>query len=331
MEYNTFIDELKMHILSSSKWNIQEENYLFFPEGYTSEDLEMLKFVWNTNMKYHKMESDVLIGDFIQLKFPDLDGSNLCRFSVKYLYEEFLEEGWEQIDEIVIENLKIVMDTSISQITSNLNNFDFIRERLFLRPLNYTDNELELKNCVYQLYGDIALVLYVLLYDDPKTGIGSMKVHKDIAKAWEKELSRVWEQALLNTNVLAPPRMYLTQEEADQHQYTTGAFMALNSPVRQFERSFAPVVTTTRVTNGAIAMFYPGVLQKIAEMCNGSYYIAFTSIEDARIHPENTLPPRQISQFLKNVNEMFNIPEDVLTRNVYFYNKRTGALEIIKL
>ena len=50
----------------------------------------------------------------------------------------------------------------------NITDYEFIRNRLIVRPINFTDNKYELKDCVYKKIGDIALVLYVLLYDDEK-------------------------------------------------------------------------------------------------------------------------------------------------------------------
>ena len=62
----------------------------------------------------------------------------------------------------------------------NITDYEFIRNRLIVRPINFTDNKYELKDCVYKKIGDIALVLYVLLYDDEKMGLGTVKAQKDI-------------------------------------------------------------------------------------------------------------------------------------------------------
>ena len=42
----------------------------------------------------------------------------------------------------------------------NITDYEFIRNRLIVRPINFTDNKYELKDCVYKKIGDIALVLY---------------------------------------------------------------------------------------------------------------------------------------------------------------------------
>lgn len=331
MDYKTFTNEVKSHILSNSEQKIEETNYKFYPNGFTSENPEELSFIRNTNIKYNQIESDVLIGDFIELHTTVEDGGDtICRFSVKYLYEEFATNGWERVDEIIRENIKFASSINISEITDKLDQYPLIQDKLFIRPINFTDNRYELKNTVYEQHGDIALVLYVLLYDN-EVGIGSMKVSKEVAALWKKELSEVWANALVNTNVMAPPRMYLSQEEVIDPPYTRGAFMAVNSNVKSIGKLFAPIVTTTRKRNGAAAMFYPGVQEKIGKLCGSNYYVAFTSVDDVRIHPENTLPPRRILQSLKDVNKMFNQPADILSRKVFYYDRDKKELQAIEL
>ena len=68
MEYLTFVEELKKHILKNEKWNISEENYKFYPDGYNAESDIEKEFIRNTNVKYNRVESDTLIGDFLNLR-----------------------------------------------------------------------------------------------------------------------------------------------------------------------------------------------------------------------------------------------------------------------
>ena len=96
MEYLTFVEELKKHILKNEKWNISEENYKFYPDGYNAESDIEKEFIRNTNVKYNRVESDTLIGDFINLTVT-LEGrtDTYCRFSAKELYNEYQEYGWK--------------------------------------------------------------------------------------------------------------------------------------------------------------------------------------------------------------------------------------------
>lgn len=202
MEYLTFVEELKKHILKNEKWNISEENYKFYPDGYNAESDIEKEFIRNTNVKYNRVESDTLIGDFINLTVT-LEGrtDTYCRFSAKELYNEYQEYGWERVDFIISENIKLASFYSPDEIMKNITDYEFIRNRLIVRPINFTDNKYELKDCVYKKIGDIALVLYVLLYDDEKMGLGTVKAQKAFIDKWEKDYGEIWEDALRNTNV----------------------------------------------------------------------------------------------------------------------------------
>lgn len=332
MDYQLFLEEIKKYILQNSKWNIPEENYKLYQDGYTSLDTKEISFIRNTNIRYNHVESDIMIGDFIDLKISTSECSNTsCRFSVKYLYDEYSAYGWERIERILSKNIKLAAESSIGEIAVNIKDYLRIRERLIVRPINYTDNRYELKDCIYERVGDIALVLYVLLYENDDMGLGTMKIQKSNFDEWGKERSEVWQEALVNTNVWAPPRMYMNADDLENSPYTKGAFMAINSSIEKIGKLHSPVVTTTKKQNGAIAMFYPGVQEKIAKLCDGSYYIIFTSIDDVRIYSKGTVQPREILQALKNINKMFNKSEDILSRKVFFYDHEKGKLDVLEL
>lgn len=332
MEYLTFVEELKNHILENEEWNISEENYKFYPDGYTAESDIEKEFIRNTNVKYNRVESDTLMGDFLNLTVS-LEGrtDTYYRFSVKNLYNEFKEYGWERVDFIISENIKLAVFYDADEIMENLTDYAVIHNRLIIRPINFTDNKYELKDCVYKKIGDIALVLYVLLYDDDEMGLGTLKVRKVFSDRWNKDYSEIWEEALLNTNVWAPPRMYMRAIDLIDPPYTQGAFMSLGYKFEKNNPLSAPTITTVKKKNGAIAMFYPGVLEKLAEICGGSYYVSFTSIHDVRIHPVSTVQPRQILRSLKNVNKMFNQPSDILSRQIFIYDFEMKNLTQIEM
>ena len=161
-------------------------------------------------------------------------------------------------------------------------------------------------------------------------GLGTSKVNKGIFEKWNKTIDEVWEAALTNTYVLAPPRMYMSPFDRIAPAYEKGAFMALGSKMKSFGKTSVPSVTTIKQVNGAIAMFYPGVKEKIASMAGGSYYVAFTSIHEAEIHCANTIPPRSILRNLKSVDKAFG-PEETLSKKVYFYDAEKGTFDVMEL
>ena len=144
---------------------------------------------------------------------------------------------------------------------------------------------------------------------------------------WSKE---VLDAALLNTYCMAQPRMYLSPFECINPPFERGAFMSFNSPITSLDKWSIPTVTTTKLTNGAIAMFYTGVKEKIAELYGDSYYVVFTSIHEARTHCRGVYPPRDILRSLKETNRVFP-KEEMLSNKVYYYDRERGTFEALML
>lgn len=332
MTYEEFKEEFLSSLAQKSAWGISKENIQYYQDGLTADgDEERLKFIHNTNIRYHQTEADVLIGDYVVIseqKCENILSEN--RFYINQLFEVFQKNGWDRIWEIVKDSLEVGRRTEETGILEQMSNYEAVKEHLIIRPINYNDHRYELKDCIYKQVGDIALVLYVIIYDNKVQGLGTAKVPKSVFEEWELELDIVWENALLNTNVTAPPRMYMTPMECYNPPYTKGAFMAVGSKEVDISGMMAPIITTTRQTNGAIALFYPGVKERLAQLAKGSFYVAFTSIHEAKVHPEGTIPPLQVLRNLKGVNKAFD-PTEILSRKVFYYDAEKETFTALEL
>lgn len=330
MTYELFCKEFKKEVLCNKEWNLNEKDYKFYPDGYTAcGDEGELKFIRDTNIKYHSTESDILQGDYVVLYVDEGAFKFHCRFSMKYLFEEYEQGGWERITQIVDENVKTTRSINVNDVLEDFGNYEAIKGRLIIRPLNYTNNKYKLKEILHKVCGDIALVLYVILYDDER-GLGTTKIHKEQFEMWQKDFGEVFDEALVNTNIKALPRMYMNPIDTFKPSYEKGAFMSLDSDITEIGRMQVPVVTTTRQINGAIAMFYPGVKEKIADLFGGSFYVAFTSIHDARVHRVGSISPRRILRTLKDVNNAFS-HDELLSRKVFLYDDENNSFETLEL
>ncbi len=78
------------------------------------------------------MESDTLIGDFLDLTVSLEGRTDTCRFSAKELYNEYQEYGWKRVDFIVSENIKLASFYSPDEIMKNITDYEFIRNRLIV-------------------------------------------------------------------------------------------------------------------------------------------------------------------------------------------------------
>ncbi len=323
-----FINELTQRLEEDVLRNTSSGHVFFYKDGFTAgEDLEEIELIRSTNIRYHQVESDVLIGNYIVIRRKDVhDITSFCRYNADYLFTVYIDKGWDVILELIKGDLEECDRLDASDVFTQLEDYEVIRERLIIRPVNYTANQYELKNCVYKPLGDMALVLYLVIREDEHSGLGTMKIPHVIFEKWGRSMTDVWNAALLNTNVLAPPRMYMLPWDCYKPPYTKGAFMALGSDMDKIDFHRSPIVTTTKQLNGAIAIFYPGVMERIAQMAGGSYYIVFTSIHEAKIHCVGSVDTDIILDTLHEVNRTF-AKEETLSEIIYYYDADKKSIE----
>ena len=144
--------------------------------------------------------------------------------------------------------------------------------------------------------------------------------------------------ALNNTCLLMPPRLYYCTDLRRKHEWKDGIFMQeeivdgiisfeMNAD-NELEGALGYRLATTKGINGAIALFYPGVQERLAELAGGDYFIGFTSIHEAIIHPVNKQSVENMRESIHEINNIF--PRDeMLTDSVFRYH--TKSKEIVEV
>ena len=334
MAYKEFISELQKK-LEEKKQELGYNKIVFLADGSTSSDVKELSVIRETNIKYHKTESDVLIGDYIILYQYKDKREQMCRFNCGQLYREYEKDSWAAVWEQILSSINAsrkFIELGIIDLLEK-NEYAPIKDKLFIRPLNFKDHQYELKDHIYRRIGDMVLVLYILASDEndgKRHDVLSIKVPKPSMQAWGIAEEEVWENAMINTYIMAPPRIYLNPMDIVNPPYHRGAFMALNSDITSLPPLTVPTVTTTAQINGAIAMFYPGVMKRIAELFGDDYYIAFTGTSEARLHKKGTIQPRSILMRIKQMNKAFD-PSEVLSNKVYLYETANQEMRQLEL
>jgi len=329
MKYQEFCSEFKKGVLANKEWNIKEENYKFYPDGYIAANKQELDFIRITNEKHHGIKADVLKGDFAVLRIEKGNGELVnSRYLLRDLYDVYKQDDWVGVWQVIDDHMKLLKPFKNQNLTAVFDSYENARDHLMIRAINFTDNEAQLEQHVYRRFADIALVVYVILYDNV-FGVGSAKLPKSTMENWGKKSSEIFEEAFENTMKVMPPRLYENLWEAMENNPETGRFMD-DEPVLRMARKSIPLVKTTKNLNGAIAMFYPGVKERIAEMFDGSYYVTFTSIHEARAHRVGSIPPYRIKESLDDVNETFP-REEVLSREIFLYNVKERTFDVLEM
>lgn len=327
MSYEEFKNTIAQVLVNQKEMNLKAENIKVHSKGEiaAADDEKGRLWIQEVNEIYFHTESDTLLGDFLEVTVEHTeDMSTAVRYDLTSLYDAYSNDGWDPVLQIMSEKLRMCRFGQTRM--EHLAEYEKMRDWLVLRPVNYDERREELRTALYKRIGDIAIVLYILLYED-KHNYNTCICPREAIESWGVPEEELWKIAMRNTMLGALPRIYFKPEDTCDPPYNRGAFMAAAGHNENFKigKNDVPVVTTTRQINGAIAMFYPEVQERLAELFGGEYYVAFTATDSAMIHPVGSVSPRELLLRLKHVRNV--MPEEFLSKYVYKYNSVKKEIE----
>ncbi len=268
-------------------------------------------------------------GDRLFVKQFEANGvTEVCALYVGDLYEEYRRGlGMDMIVKDVVKRLQGISRTDIIEKAKIISDYDKIKNYLFIRLINKNKYEADLRDSVYRTIGDIAMVLYVSM-GEIEGYTSSMKVKQHMLEKWDMDRDEVFEAALLNTYFISPPRIYCWEKMLFDTHYEGENFMNLLSdyPIRR--GAVGNCLSTVKRTNGAVAVFLPGVASRLADLMQGNLYLVFTSIHEVMIHNEKTADPEDLRHVLIDTIKETTPEEDVLTFHIYHYDRATGSFSL---
>ena len=268
-------------------------------------------------------------GDRLFVKQFEANGvTEVCALYVGDLYEEYRRGlGLDMIVKDVVKRLQGISRTDIIEKAKIISDYDKIKNYLFIRLINKNKYEADLRDSVYRTIGDIAMVLYVRM-GEIEGYTSSMKVKQHMLEKWDMDRDEVFEAALLNTYFISPPRIYCWEKMLFDTHYEGENFMNLLSdyPIRR--GAVGNCLSTVKRTNGAVAVFLPGVASRLADLMQGNLYLVFTSIHEVMIHNEKTADPEDLRHVLIDTIKETTPEEDVLTFHIYHYDRATGIFSL---
>lgn len=88
------------------------------------------------------------------------------------------------------------------------------------------------------------------------------------------------------------------------------------------------VLSTETKAQGAIALYYPGVMEEIGEKLGCAYYVLPSSIHEVIIVPADSHNAKDLRDMVKQVNRGVVDAKDRLSDNVYYYDPKKRELNI---
>lgn len=277
------------------------------------------------NIKFTNKE-----GDRLNITFAEHDDAyEVCSVHVDEVYKAYREGAkLNAIINYFSNDVLHAKNYNIYDKTKELMDYDTAKSRLFVRLLNCDRNADVLKNVVHKTLGDIAFTVYAIL-DDNRKDLISTKILKFMVKKWGKTETDIFNEALENTYRATPPRIYKLEEMTFNREYTGDSFMESCDEDVISKDGMGNCLSTTIKTNGAVAVFLPGVAEHLAELLNSDFYMAFTSIHEVMIHNAKKVDPEDLKSVLTDTIRETIPEEDYLTSRIYKYNRKTHKFECV--
>lgn len=319
MTYEEFKKELYHNLQRQETEGCQ---VLLLEKGRIFVDAETAEVIRLVNLGNHGREDMTVRADTICVVQKKHGILSLLQWNVRSLHERFKKEGWQSVLPEIVMKIQRAEETRerLSMAGQGMS-----AGQMILRPLNYQVNREELENGIYWRFGDIALVLYLLVYEGGEDFV-TMKVRHDMTEKWDTTDEILLTNALLNSYAKMPPRLYYGTDIRPEYDRSYGVFMPgekgegiVLHPEEGQEGLHGYRLTTTGWLNGALALFYPGVKERLAELLNGDYYVGFISIHEAVIHPVSSKALGEMKAAIQHINVMFE-EREMLTSRVYRYS-----------
>ena len=294
-------EDFKEWMLEEVKSHLKENEYAYYDRG-------------NGNMQE---ESLVILKKGCPVKFGA---------TVESMYRAYNSgHSLEQIAEDMIEEKERHKTIKGLEKISMFGNYEAVKDDLYACAVAGKRKEQVLERGIYRQVGDIVLGLYLRLSENEEE-MCTIMADRNFLDKWGLSEEAVLDQALYNAMKMAPPRLY------------NGMHLLLAAltgkcegvPIEEYcpsdsERKNGCFFSTDRKTNGATAVFYPGVAARLCKaLKTTAIYIVPTSIHEAAIHDCRYVEDvSMISEVMQEVIKESTPEEEILSRHILKYELET--------
>ncbi|MCM1089601.1 MAG: DUF5688 family protein [Muribaculum sp.] len=229
--------------------------------------------------------------DVLYITWKVCGAAHMFRWGAEKLYDRFCREGWQSVLPEIIGKLGL----------HNVNDgCRAIPEKMIVRPLCYGFYRELLRDSIYWKFGDIALVLYILVGGETEER-GYLRVNREMANQWNVPDEILLTNAMLNTYSALPPKL---SQRKDIRGYS---------------------LTNAVGVDGALAFFYPEMKERLADLLEGDYYVGFLNVNEVVVCPVRRKILGELKSAVFYANALLD-ERKKLTDRIYRYSSSYGRL-----
>lgn len=246
-----------------------------------------------------------------------------------YVNDYFTQyQASRSMDSIVEELLQIIareQKKSKLSLTGEQLSYEYMKTRIIYRLVNYEKNRLELENIPHIRYLDLAITFHCLV-EQEKEEIGTIRIREEMMRQWQVEVADIWQVAKENTPKLFPIQI------RNMNEVIAGIFKEKTGVIPEECSSMQPemyIFTNESGINGASVLLYEDELSNFACSHDSDFYILPSSIHEVILIPYLKKFSRQkLNQMVNDVNRTQLPQEDILSDQVYTYQRSQNSIEM---
>lgn len=191
------------------------------------------------------------------------------------------------------------------------------KKSLFVKLVNTERNESLVEQSISKEFLDLSAVVRVVLKMD-KEGMASMALSKGDAEILGMTEEEIYAAALANTLRLFPPKLMNLGRYVEM---SIGAELPLGE-----DEVTTYILTNQKEVDGAIYFMSPEVVGAIAEALEDDLYILPSSVNEVLLVRASELKDGvdKLKEMVRDANETVVAEKDILSYNVYHYDKEHG-------
>lgn len=191
------------------------------------------------------------------------------------------------------------------------------KKSLFVKLVNTERNESLIEQSISKEFLDLSAVVRVVLKMD-KEGMASMALSKGDAEILGMTEEEIYAAALANTLRLFPPKLMNLGRYVEM---SIGAELPLGE-----DEVTTYILTNQKEVDGAIYFMSPEVVGAIAEALEDDLYILPSSVNEVLLVRASELEDGvdELKEMVRDANETVVAEKDILSYNVYHYDKEHG-------
>lgn len=246
----------------------------------------------------------------------------------RYLQGDSIPKLCKEILELRVTTMK---DNAIDEVTDTMELHEW-EDKIIYRLVNLKQNQKRLLKAPFIQFMDLAITFHCLVRNNEQ-GIGSFMITKQLMNSWGITARNLYQLACQNTPKYFPSTIRRMEDVLEELVTVSAVTEKEKETQRQqttLESEYAMyILSNDNGINGASAILYPDVIDVFARQINSNLYILPSSIHEVILIPyQEDLEQSQLIQMVKEVNETQVEREEVLSYNVYLYDRTLRKLII---